>query len=74
MYHGLEVSDLPLDKPPSAVGTLVGLVSTVDLPVSIEGAWVCQLLAADLTGDGRLAVGVHGGQGVAVACSIKSKN
>ena len=38
----------------------MGLVSAVDLPVPVEGAGVGQLLAADLAGDGRLAVGVHG--------------
>ena len=49
------------------------LVSAVDLPVPVEGAGVGQLLAADLAGDGRLAVGVHWRKRVAVAC-IKMDN
>jgi len=48
-----------LNEPSSAVGALVGLVTTVDLSVAVEGARISQLLAADLARDGGLAVGTH---------------
>ena len=48
---------LPLNEFPVAVRALVGFLSTMDLPVPVEGAGVGQLLAADVTADHGLAVG-----------------
>lgn len=46
-----------LDEAPGAIGAFVGLVSTVDFPVAVQGAGISQFFAADLASDGRFAVG-----------------
>ena len=44
---------------PVTVGTLVGLLSSVDLPVPVEAAGVGQHLAALLALNGRLSTCAH---------------
>ena len=44
---------------PWAVGALVRLVATVNLPVSVQTAWVGKLLSTNFTGNSWFAVGTN---------------